>query len=131
MPVFFINTGVTFDLDGLLERPAGLLLLPVFAGRCSSWSAACRAALAAPPGSAPSPIAARSLLFGATGLPIIVAVTAIGVDQGASTSGTAAALVGAGMLSVLLFPLLGLALHKRSPQYSVRPPDNDVTVDEA
>ena len=55
-------------------------------------------------------------LFGSTGLPIIVAVTAIGVDREELDTGTAAALVGAGMLSVLLFPLIALAIraHRRA-----------------
>ncbi|MFP3416040.1 hypothetical protein SB773_31860, partial [Bacillus sp. SIMBA_074] len=40
-----------------------------------------------------------------------VAVTAIGVDQDMLDTGTAAALVGAGMLSVLLYPLIGMTLR--------------------
>ena len=69
-------------------------------------------ALAAPPGATRAD--RRSLLlFAATGLPIIVAVTDIGLDEKALQPGTAAALVGAGMLSVLLFP--ALALLGRSP----------------
>ena len=37
--------------------------------------------------------------------------------------GTASALVGAGMLSVLLFPLIGLALHGKAPDGGVKPAD--------
>jgi L-lactate permease len=81
--------------------------------------------LAAPPGASRVDLAATAL-FGATGLPIIVAVTAIGVDMGDITSGTAAALVGAGMLSVLLFPLIALAIRRRSTDASRRQPDGDV-----
>ncbi|MET0853363.1 MAG: cation:proton antiporter [Microterricola sp.] len=129
VPIFFINTGVTFDLDGLVSDPQALLLLPLFVVALLVVRGL-PSTLAAPPGASLADRGAL-LLFGATGLPIIVAVTAIGVDQGALDTGTAAALVAAGMLSVLLFPLLGLALHKRAPGYAVRPPDNDVTVDEA
>ncbi|WP_447944091.1 hypothetical protein [Microbacterium aurum] len=68
------------------------------------------APLAAPEGSDRKTTAAVVLL-GATGLPIIVAVTAIGVDEGLISSGLASVLVGAGMLSVLLFPLTGMALR--------------------
>ena len=50
-------------------------------------------------------------LLGATGLPIIVAVTAIGVDEGILSSSQQAVLVATGMLSVLLFPLLGMMLR--------------------
>jgi hypothetical protein len=63
--------------------------------------------LAAPVGATAA--AKRAIvLFGATGLPVIVAVTAIGRDHDLISSGIASALVGAGMLSVLLFPLLAL-----------------------
>jgi hypothetical protein len=61
------------------------------------------------------------MLFGATGLPIIVAVTAIGRDQGFISSGISSALVGAGMLSVLLFPLLALRQGQRERQRRTQP----------
>ncbi len=50
-------------------------------------------------------------MFGATQLPMVVAVTTIGTEAGKLDSGAAAALVGAGMLSVLLFPLIALRLR--------------------
>ena len=49
-------------------------------------------------------------LFTATSLPLIIAVTNIGVQEGALSTELAAALVGAGMLTVLLYPLLALAV---------------------
>ena len=66
--------------------------------------------LAAPRG-ADAGTKTATMLMGATGLPIIVAVTAIGVDQGLISSGLASVLVGAGMLSVLLFPLIAMSLR--------------------
>ena len=48
-------------------------------------------------------------LMQATSLPFIVAATAIGLELGLIDAAETAALVGAGLLSVLLFPLLGLA----------------------
>jgi hypothetical protein len=53
-------------------------------------------------------------LFSATGLPLIVAITHIGVDAGQMRTSTAAALVGAGMLSVVLYPLVGKAFLDRA-----------------
>ena len=50
----------------------------------------------------------------ATSLPFIVAATAIGIDLGLIDAAASAALIGAGLLSVLLFPLAGLILLKRS-----------------
>lgn len=111
VPIFFINTGVTFDLEALFADGRTLAMLPVFVVLLLAIRGL-PSLLAAPAGSGPRDLAATAL-FGATGLPIIVAVTAIGVDAGDLASGTAAALVGAGMLSVLLFPLIALALRKR------------------
>ena len=44
----------------------------------------------------------------------IVAATAIGVDVGAMDAAEASALIAAGLLSVLLFPLAGLTLLRRA-----------------
>ena len=49
-------------------------------------------------------------LLQATSLPFLVAATAIGSELGLIDAGEAAALVGAGLLSVLAFPAVGLAL---------------------
>ncbi|HET9738222.1 MAG TPA: hypothetical protein VFP78_08870, partial [Solirubrobacteraceae bacterium] len=49
-------------------------------------------------------------LMQATSLPFIVAATAIGMDLGLIDAAGSAALIGAGLLSVLLFPLGGLVL---------------------
>ena len=53
------------------------------------------------------------MLTSATALPLIVAVTEIGLEEGRMLPENAAALVGAGMVSVLLFPLLALRLRGR------------------
>ena len=79
VPIFFIYTGITFDLEALLADPILLLALPlllvvllVIRGLPSM--------LAAPEGAGRRDRVA-SALFGATALPIIVAVTSIGVDE--------------------------------------------------
>ncbi|WP_438353863.1 cation:proton antiporter [Microbacterium sp. CJ88] len=116
VPIFFVYTGVTFDLAALLQAPvllvgvvAALLALLVVRGIPSM--------LAAPPGA--STRGRLSIAFmGATGLPIIVAVTAAGVDAHVLSTSHAAMLVGAGMLSVLVFPLVGMTL--RGERRSVR-----------
>jgi len=110
VPVFFIVSGMRFDLDGLVSDPAAAVLVPVFL-----------VALLFVRG-APALLYARVLvgrdraalaLLSSTSLPLIVAITAIAVDGGRMETDTAAALVGAGMLSVLLFPLLALAVRAR------------------
>jgi len=121
VPIFFVYTGVTFDLGALFADSRTLVLLPVFL-LLFLVVRGIPSMLAAPRGSSRRDLAATAL-FGATGLPIIVAVTAIGVDAGDLATGTAAALVGAGMLSVLCFPLIGLLLRKRSADAAGREPD--------
>ncbi|WP_448810257.1 cation:proton antiporter [Agromyces bauzanensis] len=125
VPIFFIATGVTFDLAALVSDVRTLVLVPIFL-LLMLVVRGLPSMLAAPRGSGRLDLAATAL-FGATGLPIIVAVTAIGVDTGDLTTGTAAALVGAGMLSVLLFPFLGLALHRRATDDASRRPDEVLT----
>ena len=109
VPVFFIYTGVTFDLQALLDDPVLFLLLPlglvalfVIRGLPSM--------LSAPEGSTRRDRLSIALM-GATGLPIIVAVTAIGVEEGVLSTGHQAALIATGMLSVLLFPVVAMALR--------------------
>ncbi|MDA4895377.1 cation:proton antiporter [Streptomyces sp. MS2A] len=121
VPIFFLMTGVRFDLGALLAAPAMLLLVPVFLVLLLVLRGGA-AQLSAPAGSSGRDRIGLGLL-GATGLPIIVAVTAIGVDQGMLGSGTAAALVGAGMLSVLLFPVIAMQVRgERLPSRPTVPP---------
>jgi Kef-type K+ transport system membrane component KefB len=109
VPVFFIYTGVTFDLQALIDDPSLAVLVPVvlvllFAIR------GLPSMLVAEPGATFKERLSIGLM-GATGLPIIVAVTAIGVAAGVISSGIASVFVGAGMLSVLLFPLIAMTLR--------------------
>nr|WP_274635958.1 cation:proton antiporter [Microbacterium bovistercoris] len=109
VPIFFIYTGITFDLRSLLQTPLllGLVAITVLV---LLLVRGIPSLLATPPGSSMRDRIAMGLM-GATGLPIIVAVTAIGVDKGILSTAAAAVLVGAGMLSVLLFPLIAMSLH--------------------
>ncbi|WP_318209902.1 cation:proton antiporter [Streptomyces sp. SJL17-1] len=106
VPVFFVVTGIEFDLASLLDGGRTLLLLPVFlllflAVRGGPiWFLA--------PRDLDRKDRGGLVLYGSTALPLVVAITAIGVDDKVMTAGEAAALVGAGMLSVLVFPLVAL-----------------------
>jgi Kef-type K+ transport system membrane component KefB len=109
VPVFFINTGLDFDLDALTAHASTLALLPLFLMLFLLLRGGPVALLAEPRTSHTD----RAVLgmFGATQLPMVVAITTIGTQASRLDSGTAAALVGAGMLSVLLFPLIALRLR--------------------
>ncbi|MEU8762004.1 cation:proton antiporter [Streptomyces sp. NPDC048659] len=112
VPVFFVVTGIEFDLDSLLAGGRTLLLLPLFlvlflvVRGAPVWFLAPRDLGRRDRGSL--------VLYSSTALPLVVAITTIGVDDEALTAGEAAALVGAGMVSVLAFPLLALRLRARA-----------------
>ncbi|WP_406093493.1 cation:proton antiporter [Kitasatospora purpeofusca] len=115
VPVFFVVSGMNFDLDALLDDPGTLLLVPVFLVLLLAVRGL-PAALLAPAGLGRRDRGALGL-YGATALPLVVVITTIEVDAGHLPSSTSAALVGAGMLSVLLFPLAAQRLRG-----DVRPP---------
>ena len=111
IPVFFVTSGVRFDLDALTSSASSALMVPIFL-----------AALLAVRG-IPAILylravdARRAAIAGvmqATSLPFIVAATAIGMELNLIDAAAGAALVGAGLLSVLIFPLAGLLLLRRA-----------------
>ena len=107
VPVFFVASGLAFDLDALLASPSALVQLPVFLLALllvrGLPALAYRSVLTG------REVAAAGLLQ-ATSLPFLVAGTAVGLALGVIAPGDAAALVGAGLLSVVLFPGAALRL---------------------
>jgi Kef-type K+ transport system membrane component KefB len=119
IPIFFVVTGMNFDLDALFSSVSALLRLPLFLGlflvvRGVPAFLFYRRAL--PAGDRP-PLA----LYSATALPLVVAVTTIGLETDRMSPENAAALVGAAMLSVLVFPMLALSLRRRSARLAPAP----------
>ncbi|MFF3620370.1 cation:proton antiporter [Streptomyces sp. NPDC002467] len=112
VPVFFVVTGMEFDLKALLAGGRELLLLPLFLLLFLVVRGLPIRLLA--PGDLRGSDRSALVLFGSTALPLVVAITTLGVQDGKVTPGEAAALVGAGMVSVLVFPLLGMRLQDRS-----------------
>ncbi|MBM3690002.1 MAG: cation:proton antiporter [Actinobacteria bacterium] len=109
IPLFFIVSGAKLDIRSILEYPQLLTVFTVLLllVRGVPQFVIYRRAI---------PQAGRRAQFSlyvATALPIIVAVTTIQVDNGTMKSQVGAALVGAGALSVLIFPLLGQFLGRR------------------
>ena len=123
IPIFFVMTGVTFDIAGLLADPLNLLLLPLFLSLFFLVRGL-------PILFYRSEVERNDLiplaLVSATALPLVVVITEIGVSTGRMNSGLATALVGAGMVSVILFPAVALRLRARSrrtpPADTVAPP---------
>jgi Kef-type K+ transport system membrane component KefB len=107
IPVFFVSSGVRFDLDALLSSMDALVKVPVFLLALLAIRGLPALAYRADIGARRTAVAA---LFQATSLPFVVAATAIGLELGLIGGGEAAALVAAGLLSLLLFPLAGLTI---------------------
>jgi hypothetical protein len=64
-------------------------------------------------------------LLQSAGLPLIVVITTIGVQAGQMRPDNAAGLVGAGLLSVVIFPILAMSVHakgKSSEELAAGPP---------
>jgi Kef-type K+ transport system membrane component KefB len=111
IPVFFVTTGVRYDLDALVADASNLVMLPIFL-----------AALVVVRG-LPALVYRRAIgaretavagILQSTSLPFIVAATSIGAQLHLVDAAESAALIGAGLLSVLIFPATGLALLRGS-----------------
>jgi Kef-type K+ transport system membrane component KefB len=111
VPFFFITSGLEFNLDALGSAEALAKMALFFA-------------LFLVVRGAPALLLYRKVLsaterkalafFSATELPLVVAITTIAVDAGKMRTSTSAGLVGAAILSTLIFPFVGMALQKRA-----------------
>ena len=119
IPFFFVASGVAFDVDALFASPTTILRVPLFLGLFL-------VARGLPTylfhrGLLPARERVALALAASTALPLIVAVTTIGLDTGRMHPENAVALVGAGMLSVLLFPTIALSTVGRAEDDSAAP----------
>jgi Kef-type K+ transport system membrane component KefB len=111
VPVFFVVSGVQFDLQAITDDPSLLLFAVGFL------------ALFLVVRGGPSALLQRSMetsdrtayaAYLATELPLVVVITSIGVETGRLNAGKAAALVTAALLSVLIFPIVAGRLRHRA-----------------
>lgn len=111
VPFFFITSGIEFNLDALGSTEAlakmALFFVLFLIVRGTPAMLLYRKILSA--------TERRALAFySATELPLVVAITAIAVDAGKMRTSTSAGLVGAAILSTLIYPFIGMALQKRA-----------------
>jgi Kef-type K+ transport system membrane component KefB len=107
IPIFFITSGMTLDLPALSLDPGRMLilfgLLLVVRGLPSllvyRWTLPFRQRL-------------EITFITATTMPLLVALAEIGERDGVMLPATAAAMIGAGVLSVLVYPLIAVILHR-------------------
>jgi Kef-type K+ transport system membrane component KefB len=107
VPVFFVTSGLRFDLGALTESPSALARVPLLLAALL-LTRGLPAALYAPAVGRRATLAAA--LLQATSLPFIVTTAEIGRQLGLVSPATAAGLVSAGLLSVVAFPPVALGL---------------------
>jgi len=123
IPIFFVSSGMTLDLKAIAQNPLRLLtffLLLLFVRGLPSLLVYRRALPARP--------RVEMTFITATTLPLLIALVEIGERDGVMLPANAAALVGAGVLSVLVFPLVAVVLHRSAP---ITPADMGITTAEA
>jgi Kef-type K+ transport system membrane component KefB len=124
IPVFFVTSGMTLDVKSIVQNPVRLivffLLLLVVRGLPSLL--VYRRAL-------PLRQRVEMTFIAATTMPLLIALAEIGLSDGVMIPANAAALVGAGVLSVLVFPSIAAALARGDRLVPVTPdPDMDAVV---
>jgi Kef-type K+ transport system membrane component KefB len=113
IPFFFVVSGMQLDIDALFGSVSGVVKLVVFFG------------LFLVVRGTPALVLYRDVLdrrgrvalafFSSTQLPLVLAITALAQDSGDMRASTAAALIGAAVLSTLVYPILGLRLRGGAP----------------
>jgi len=109
VPLFFVYSGMGLDLHAIAHAPLRLVLFLVLilVVRGGPALLVYRGVLSARERT-------QTALVSATALPTLVALTEIGLRSGTMLPENAAALVGAGVVTVLVFPALVVALDRRS-----------------
>jgi Kef-type K+ transport system membrane component KefB len=110
IPIFFISSGMTLDLKAISQDPLRLLLFLVMLLVVRGLPA-----LLVYRNALPARKRVEMTFITATSLPLLIALAEIGQQDGVMLPATAAALVGAGVLSVLIFPLIAVTLYKSAP----------------
>jgi Kef-type K+ transport system membrane component KefB len=111
IPIFFVTSGLQFDLSSLFASASTVVRVPIFL--------LALLAIRGIPALVYRPLVGtrRMIVAGllqAISLPFIVAASQIGIALGLLTRATGAALITAGLLSILLFPLLALTILRRA-----------------
>jgi Kef-type K+ transport system membrane component KefB len=110
IPFFFIWSGMNLDLAALATSVGAVLKVPLFL--FGFLLVRGMPALVLYRGQLSMRDRVALGLLSATQLPLVVAITDLGVAQGAMRQTTAVALVTAGVLSVLIFPAVAIATRR-------------------
>ena len=118
IPVFFVTTGLRFDLNALFSSASTVARVPLFLLALLLVRGLPALLYGRLIGRQKAVIAG---VLQATSLPFIVAATQIGVSLGVVSKASAAGLIAAGLLSVIIFPALGLTLLRRGQRGPAEP----------
>lgn len=116
IPFFFVVSGVKLDLKAMLASPMSLLLIPIFLILFMLVRGLPTYLLHRGDPDLRKGEAKALALFASAALPLIVVITNTGVESGALQSSTAAAMVTAGVCSVMIYPLIALRLYRIADQ---------------
>ena len=119
IPIFFIATGVRFDLRALLSHPVALAEVPLFLIALLAVRGLPALAYVRLVGRRRSEVAG---LMQATSLTFVIVATQIGVAARIISTTTSASLLAAGLLSAALFPALALRLLGEKPESAAPEP---------
>jgi Kef-type K+ transport system membrane component KefB len=126
IPIFFVTSGMTLDVPSIVKNPLRLViffvLLLVVRGLPS---------LVVYRNALPRRQRIEMTFITATTMPLLIALAEIGLSDGVMIPANAAAMVGAGVLSVLVFPSVAAALSVRSRGVSESSAEEAVVVTEA
>src|SRR2546421_7457454 len=119
IPVFFVASGIRFDLAALFSSPSTILRVPLFLASLLLVRGVPALLYRPLVGSRRSVVAG---LLQATSLSFIVAASQIGLGLGPITKVNGGGLIAAGLLSVLIFPLLALTILRHAETVSTAVP---------
>jgi Kef-type K+ transport system membrane component KefB len=125
IPLFFVVSGVRVDLDALFA-PIELVKVPLFL--CMFLVVRGLPALLYRRDLARRDVLAMGLLQSAA-LPLLVVITSIGVESGRMRADNAAGLIGAGLVSVVVFPIVAMAIRQPDGDDARQPPIGSTTID--
>jgi Kef-type K+ transport system membrane component KefB len=111
IPVFFVTSGLRFNLNALFASPSTVARVPLFLLTIYLARGLPAIVYVRLLGRSRSVIAG---VLQATSLTVIVAATQIGLQLNAVSQASAAGLVAAGLLSVVISPAVGLMLFRRA-----------------
>ncbi|SKB06281.1 cation:proton antiporter [Aeromicrobium choanae] len=115
IPIFFVTSGMAIDPGAIVEAPATFLTVIVLILLVRGIPVYLASRFTGPARERFGNRDALSIgFYAATGLPIIVAVTSVAVDQDLMSSADASLLVAAGAVTVLVCPLLARAVAPRA-----------------